>query len=196
MARQLYVFHYQEPQAEYSLNCGRLAQEIADRWQGPRGVADPSGFAGGDADPPGFAGGDADPPGFAGGGADPEVSDDDDDDDDAVSANLNDVELWGAVAQLQWVMSSDRAIDARAVTTLLADLTDDGELDRIRLAVRRLVAALAATYPTLARASRPALVQLVALGRDMATAAGESPDLFEFVKNELQAVNLAALLRV
>lgn len=174
MARQLYVFHYEGPQTEYSLNCGRLAQEIADRWQGPRG--------------------DADPPGFAGGGANPEVSDDDDD--DAVAANLNDVELWGAVAQLQWVMSSDRAIDARAVTTLLADLTADGELDRIRLAVRRLVAALAAMYPTLARASRPALVQLVALGRDMATAAGESPDLFEFVKKELQAVNLAALLRV
>lgn len=179
MARQLYVFHYEDPQTEYSLNCGRLAQEIADRWQGPRGDV--------------FYG-HADPPGFAGGGADPEVSDDDDD--DAVAANLNDVELWGAVAQLQWVMSSDRAIDARAVTTLLADLTADGELDRIRLAVRRLVAALAATYPTLARASRPALVQLVALGRDMATAAGESPDLFEFVKKELQAVNLAALLRV
>jgi len=179
MARQLYVHHYEDPQTEYSLNCGRLAQEIADKWQGPRG--DVFGGDGEDADHPlGYA--------------EPETSDDDDE--DAAATNLDDVELWALAARLQWAMTSDRPITARAVTALLADLGADGELDGVRLAVRRLVAALTAMYPTLARASRPALVQLVALGRDMATAAGESPDLFEFVKKELQAVNLAALLRV
>jgi hypothetical protein len=92
-------------------------------------------------------------------------------------------------------MVSDQIITARALALRLSDLTE-GERNHIRLSIRQLIAALTAVYPVLARAGRPTLVQLIALGRDMATSIGESPDLFEYVKKELQAVNLAAALRV
>jgi len=176
------TFHYEVQQSDYyTLNCGRLCLDILDRWrrqQEDNVVEDDEN------------GDDAVGNGDVGNG-----DNDDDDDEDAVIANLDNFELWGAVARLQWAMVSDQIITARALALRLSDLTE-GERNHIRLSVRQLIAALTAAYPVLARAGRPTLVQLIALGRDMATSTGESPDLFEYVKKELQAVNLAAALRV
>ena len=157
----------------FSLSCGRLVGEIVGRRQ----------------DLPLNIGGRRTPP--------EEVPDDisDEDDEDALVASLSDYQLWETVSLLRWVMASDRVISDQELAADLARL-NTGTITRIRLAVRRLIAALTAKYPALGRVGYPTLVQLIALGRDMATSAGESPDLFEFVKKELQGVNLAAVLRV
>jgi hypothetical protein len=177
-----FTFYYEVQQSDYyTLSCGRLCLDILDRWrrqQEDNVVEDDEN--GDDAVILDVGNGDVG---------------DDDDDEDAVIANLDNFELWGAVARLQWAMVSDQIITARALALRLSDLTE-GERNHIRLSIRQLIAALTAVYPVLARAGRPTLVQLIALGRDMATSIGESPDLFEYVKKELQAVNLAAALRV
>ncbi len=176
MALPLYDFHYSPPGGEYALSCERLAVVICERWSRRSAAMDDAQGAcltrveEGLRVEEGF---------HVEGGT---------------IADLDDVGLWGAVAALQWVIVSDHVITLHAMTDLLAALAADGQLDKVRQAVYKLVAAISAKYPALARASRPALVQLVALGRDMAIASGDAPDFFEFVKKELQAVNLGAAL--
>jgi len=170
-----YIFHYNVPPTEFSLNCGHLLGDILGRRQ----------------DPPLNTVRREDPPD---GVSESEVSDEDDE--DILIANLNDSQLWETVSLLRWGMATDRVISGQELAADLA-LLKIGTISRIRSAVRQLIAALTAKYPALGRVGYPTLVQLIALGRDMATSAGESPDLLEFVKKEeLQAVNLAAALRV
>jgi hypothetical protein len=105
-------------------------------------------------------------------------------------------ELWVAVDRLQWSMVCARVISAQDVAALLGGLTRE-ELEEVRLAVCRLVAAIPAKYPALADVDRPTLVQLVALGHDQVKTCGESREYFGYLqKQELQALDLAALLRV
>jgi hypothetical protein len=170
MALLLYDFHYGVTASDHYLSCGRLAAVICERWS--RRCA-------------------------AGGGAQGDhklVRNEEGLKDGDTIADLDDIGLWEAVAALQWVIVSDHVITMHAMNDLLAALAADGQLDGVRQAVYKLVAAISAKYPALARASRPALVQLVALGRDMAIAAGDAPDFFEFVKKELQTINLGAAL--
>lgn len=196
MAR--YTFHFASDLSDpYRLTCGRLAQTIADRFRdaNPGQILhpfDPQGYEdtqdsdtesasddeGAAAVNPALPGA---PP------AAPEPGD---------PANLHNASYWEAVRQFQWALKSDRTINARAVSALIADLQTDGLLEAARQAFRRLSAALVAAYPGLAEVEKRDVVQLVALGNEMAMAAAESPDLFAYVKNELQTVNLAALLRV
>jgi hypothetical protein len=56
--------------------------------------------------------------------------------------------------------------------------------------------AIAAECPSLRQTPRATLAQLVAFGREAVFAGLESPDFFEFLKNELQDIDLAAALRV
>jgi hypothetical protein len=156
-----YIYYYHAPRAEFSLNCGCLAQDIVDRWRG---------FCDGGRAPAG-------PP-------------------DKDAAAYEDDRLWAAAARLRWMMRSDRIIDAEEVAGLLAVLAAEGELNRARLAVRQLASALISRVPLLATSDWPSVVQLVALGRGLATAAGESPEFLEFVKKEFQAVDLADVLQV
>ena len=184
MAHPLYIFHCEAPLAE-PLTCGRLAREIANRYTERRRPPDGSGAESSGAESSGAESSGAESSGAESSGAESSG---------AEVANLDDVELWGSAARLQWAMTSDRIITAQTTVALLAGLSAGGELDLVRRAVCTLTAALATTYPALACIDRQDLVQLVALGRGMATAVGESPDLFEFVKKELQVVDLAALL--
>jgi hypothetical protein len=107
-------------------------------------------------------------------------------------AELANADLWDAVRCLQWALRADRLIEPRAAAVLVGDLVDD----RVRRAFQRLVAALPAAHPALAKTDRRSLVQLVALGREFAIAAAEAPGLLAYVENELQPVDLLALLRV
>ena len=176
MSRPIYTYHFEPAQHGFSLGCGRLAREIVELFHVPHGA----GRAGIRPPSPGRS------------------SDDDTDGDDEkdTGADLENAEMWAQISQLRWVIISDRPIDVMGVTTLLADLAIDGQLEAVRLAFRRAIDALINAYPTLARADRPTLAQLVALGRDMAISSGDSPDLFEFIKKELQPVDLADMLRV
>lgn len=109
---------------------------------------------------------------------------------------LNDPNLWAGVARLQWRIVSDGIITLGGINTTLVGLMADGTLNDIRVSICRLIAALYSEYPALVGAGRPAITQLVALGRDMAISAGEFPDLFEFIQKEFQRVDLAVLLRI
>jgi len=154
---ECYIYHYHAPRAEFSLNCGCLAQDIIDRWRG-----------------------------FCVGGRAPNT--------DATA--YEDDRLWAAAARLRWMMRSDHVIDAEEVAGRLTVLAAEGELNQVRLAVRQLATALVLKYPLLATSDWPSVVQLVVLGRGLATAAGESPEFLEFVKKEFQAVDLADVLQV
>ena len=168
MARPLYDFHYYAASdSDYYLTCGRLATVICERWSRRSAAVD-----------------------------DAQGVRDEEGGHYSIAGLLDDVGTWEAVAALQWVIVSDHVITMRAMNDRLDALAANGLLDQVRQAFHELVAAISAKYPALARAGRPALVQLVALGRDMAIAAGDAPDFFEFVKKELQPVNLAAALLV
>jgi hypothetical protein len=108
-------------------------------------------------------------------------------------ADLGNDAHWRLAARLRWALRSDRAVGAREAARLVADLREDGDLEAVRGAYCRLAAALAAAYPALGT-DLNALVQLAALGRDLANGAGQTPDIREYAKNELQPVDLAALL--
>lgn len=108
--------------------------------------------------------------------------------------HLNNTKLWADVARLQWRITSDGIITFQAANNTIAELRVDGTLCNIRLAVCWLITALSAKYPALGRVGRPAITQLIALGRDMVISTGESPELLEFIEKELQAVDLSALL--
>lgn len=184
MALPLYDFHYSPPVSDYYLSCGRLAGVICERWSRRSAAVDDAQGACLACVEDGL-----------------HVEDglrveDGVHDEGGTIADLDDVGLWGAIAALQWVIVSDHVITLHAMNDLVADLAADGRLYEVRQAIYKLVSAISAKYPALARASRPALVQLVALGRDMAIAAGDSPDFFKFVKKELQPVNLADALLV
>lgn len=179
MALPLYDFHYSPPVSDYYLSCGRLAVVICERWSRRSAAVDALARV---EDGLHVEDGLRVDEGLRVEGG--------------TIADLDDVGLWGAVAALQWVIVSDHVITLHAMNNLVADLAADGRLYEVRQAIYKLVSAISAKYPALARASRPALVQLVALGRDMAIAAGDSPDFFKFVKKELQPVNLADALLV
>ena len=110
--------------------------------------------------------------------------------------SLHDVGLWVSAARLQWAHKSDRLLRTRDLNTMLADIQSDGDLEKLRIAFQTLSAALIAAYPPLSVEDRSTILQLIALGKDMAIAAAQSPDLFAYVKNELQPINLAALLKI
>jgi len=189
MAR--FTFHYQAEGSEepFRISCARLTQAISDRY---RAAAPAYPNAHGheddleeplsdDEDPPVIPAVAA-PPGDPAAFGDP--------------AAIHDADLWVAAMRLQWVLKSDRLITARDVAQLLAGVQADGELEAVRGAYRALANSLALVYPALAAEDRPTLLQIVALGSDMALAVAQAPDLLSYVKNELQPVNLAALLRV
>jgi hypothetical protein len=198
MAR--YTFHYasDSPDDPYLLTCGRLTLAITDRFRGPEPPR--LDYGGGDT-PPAYDSEDEDEGAGANSGfgleglgvaLDPAVQPTLDP--ATARADLACATYWVAAARFQWALRCDRTINARAVLALIADMQADGDLADVRLAFARLSAALAATYPVLGT-DRRTLFQLAALGNDMATAVGQSADLFAYVKNELQQVDLAALLR-
>ena len=195
MAR--YTFHYlvEPANAPYQLNCGFLTRAIYGRvphGEGEMAAFEPAPAIDYSSDDEPDSEDDAVVPAAAPAAPPPAPVDGA----EADPIDLYNPELWESVARFQWALKSDRLVAARAVATLIADIQADGELEGVRRAFRRLTGALVAAHPALAGADRRALVQLVALGNEMATAAAQSPDLFEFVKNELQPVNLAALLRI
>lgn len=112
------------------------------------------------------------------------------------AADLRVGALWAAAERLQWALSSERAIDGDSVTATLAGLSAAGTLEDTRSAFCRLIAAVAVACPSLRQTPRATLAQLVAFGRGAVMAGLESPDFFEFLKNELQGVDLAAALRL
>lgn len=110
-------------------------------------------------------------------------------------ANIETPGLWESVGQLQWAMKDDRIISQNAATRLIRDLAQDGELPAIVQAFNVLKTSLRMRYGVLNRATDQEITQIVALGHDMAVVVGESSDMLEYVKNELQAVNLMQLLQ-
>jgi hypothetical protein len=112
------------------------------------------------------------------------------------AGDLKDSALWAAAGRLRWSLASEHTEDAGCLAVTLADLSAAGKLEDTRSALRRLIAAVAAECPRLRLEPQATLVQLVAFGREAVMTGIESPDFFEFLKNELQDVNLAAALRV
>ena len=113
----------------------------------------------------------------------------------SAAADLKDGALWAAAGRLRWALSSELTVDGESVAATLA-VFSAAELEDTRLAFRRLIAAVASECPSLGPTPNATLAQLVAFGREAVLTGLESPDFFEFLKNELQDVDLAAALRV
>jgi hypothetical protein len=109
---------------------------------------------------------------------------------------LGNVLHWTHAALLRWGLRCERTINAAALAARLADLQAGGELEQVRLSVRRLVAAMRLIYPALAAEDGATLAQLVALGQEMAETCAVSEDIYAYVKNELQPVDLAGALQL
>ena len=97
------------------------------------------------------------------------------------------------IAQLQWAFRSDRLIDEGAAADLVDNARLRGHLDQIR---EEVVAKIDSHPALVAQVGLSTLVQIIALGSDMveAVSAAGGLDLLEFVKKELQPVDLAKLL--
>jgi hypothetical protein len=111
-------------------------------------------------------------------------------------ADLGDASKWVAASHLQWGLASERTITAEGAARTLANLREAGEFDAARRAVCALAAGLAAAYPEIAGEARGTLLQIAALGHEMATALAQTPDLLMWAKSELQPVDLVSLLNV
>ena len=102
---------------------------------------------------------------------------------------LQNMKLWADVAQLQWGLISDRVVDNT--------IKQKGEeLSKIRRSMRTLIEAYKEVFPNLAGEDLSTLAQVIALGSEMSTEAGNSPDLMDFIKTELQPVDLALMLKL
>jgi len=97
---------------------------------------------------------------------------------------------WSRVGKLQWALHSDWSLDENALAQKVADLRREGTFAPVKRAFLTLMHELLETYPILVALENNALMQLIALGKDMATTVGESPDMLTFVENEIQPVDL------
>jgi hypothetical protein len=102
---------------------------------------------------------------------------------------------WENVRLLQWTLRSDGLITSAEAQRRIASLDRQGTLPRVKASMRSLVEALIAAYPSLGE-ERAQLTQLVALGQELTVSAADASDLYEFVKKELQPVDLVALLKL
>lgn len=102
--------------------------------------------------------------------------------------------LWDGAAGLVWARRSEAVITQQDAERHLDRLREWGLLPGIREAFAALAESLEAAYPDLAAVGRPTLYQLIALGQTGARAALDTQAAFEAAKNELQPVDLAALL--
>lgn len=185
-----YVFHYAgaEETEPHEITCGRLTRNIIERYRAhaaPDSDNDVDDDNGG-VDMDDHGGVDMD---------DHSDTDKADTDDDTADSAFDDERNWQAVAKLSWALKSDRTIRLLEVERTITALENDGSFKMIRSAFRHLADALVLKCPPLRLESRGVALQLVAIGKDMATAVIESPDLLSFVKNELQPVDLAVLLQ-
>jgi len=183
MAR--YTYHYSvETGAEpFRITCGSFAQMVTRRYRDTIPAIPAAAYETSSSDDAP----DAAPAGVADDAPDAALAD---------PAALHDASLWAAVTRLRWALRSDRKITDYDVARFIADARADGEFEGVLRALRTLAASLVADYPVLAGEARDVVLQLVALGSEMANAAAQSPDLFLYVKNELQPVHLAALLNI
>ena len=108
--------------------------------------------------------------------------------------DLKDAALWGLVDKMQWALTCDRKITPKDARKLIQDLKQDGVLENIKMAFLRLSGAMMLEFPHLESLENSQLIQLVALGHELAIGVGGSPDLLLFAKKELQQTDLAALL--
>lgn len=109
---------------------------------------------------------------------------------------IDNVELWSIVSLLQWRMRSDSIISNKQTSTIISKLDTDGNLGQVKKAIKILSKTILVAYPTIKDLDRPSLIQLIALGKDLAVASCQSSDLLEFVKKEFQTVNLMELLNI
>lgn len=98
------------------------------------------------------------------------------------------------MAVLGWALRVDKLIDADDMVETVNNLGEEGA-KLLRQALTVLRGSLDERAPVLvASCTESELLQIIALGPDMATAAAESDDVLQFVKNELQYVDLRTLL--
>lgn len=103
-----------------------------------------------------------------------------------------DDELWERAARLGWHPRSVGLLDEPTAAALWASTAGRNE---VREAFYALAGGLRAS-PSLRAASDSDLIHLAALGQGWAKAAGDTPDIFEFLKlHEFQPVDLEELLR-
>jgi hypothetical protein len=114
----------------------------------------------------------------------------------AQNENMGEDECWGLVERLQWVGRSDRTISSRRFAVVIEDFNADGVLPAIQRAFQTLIASLRLAHPALVSLTQNEIAQLIALGKDIATAAGDTPELLAYAKNEAQPLDLAQHLRL
>jgi hypothetical protein len=114
---------------------------------------------------------------------------------DSILNTIDNIELWSIVSLLQWKMRSDSIISNKQISTIISNLDTDGNLGQVKKAINILSKSILSTYPHI-DLDRPSLIQLIALGKELAIASCQSNDLLEFVKKEFQIVNLVELLNV
>ena len=103
-------------------------------------------------------------------------------------------ELWADVAQLKWVLQSDRAINLIEFKLRLDVFYYNYEMDNIKIAISDLRTAAIEVYPFLGKIDISLLTQIIALGYEITTAVGNIPNFIDFIKSECQPINLYELL--
>jgi hypothetical protein len=91
-------------------------------------------------------------------------------------------------------MRSDSIISNKQISTIISNLDTDGNLGQVKKAIKILSKSILSTFSI--DLDRPSLIQLIALGKELAIASCQSNDLLEFVKKEFQIVNLMELLNI
>jgi hypothetical protein len=92
-------------------------------------------------------------------------------------------------------MRSDSIISNKQISTIISNLDTDGNLGQVKKSINILSKSILRTYPHI-DLDRPSLIQLIALGKELAIASCQSNDLLEFIKKEFQIVNLMELLNI
>ncbi len=111
-------------------------------------------------------------------------------------SDVYNMDLWDVVGLLQWQFRCDAVISIGQVRKRFDDIRYDMKHVALSNAISRLGKGLTLVYPHLATLSKHELVQLIAFGFEMATAVGASPDLMEFAKSQVQAIDLVSFLHV
>lgn len=179
------AFHYDiDDTNSYAISCGRLTKNLLDNL---RDVIAPAAADINDEQAEESASGDE------------SVNSDDSADEDieaaaivdeADPAFLGDQAMWASAQLLRWTLSSDRVITATDLAAL--QRSDPARFKQARNACCALTNALKRVYPIAAGETTNTVLQLTALGYDMATTACQSQDLMIFVKTELQTLDLEA----
>jgi len=103
-------------------------------------------------------------------------------------------ELWDKIAQLKWVMSSDRVISLDEIQERLDALTAANKIIDIKKSMITIQSALVELYPIYKTINISVVIQIIALGHEIVTAVGTIPNFIDFIKSECQFINLYEIL--